>query len=88
MGSTCITQWGRRCSLLFPDTENMFGVCLARTVRHHTTERKTGLGHKEGKRHKIFKQAEKLPVALEPYPDKWPYTLMHQKDDVWSREDL
>lgn len=50
MGSTCIMQWGRRCSLLLPDTEKMLWVCPARTVRHHTTERENKLGHKEGKR--------------------------------------
>lgn len=50
--STCITQWGRRCSLLFSDTEKMLGVCLVRTVRHHAIECETGLGHKEEKRRK------------------------------------
>lgn len=50
MGSGCVMQWGRRISLLFPDTEKMLGVCLVRTVRHHTIECKIGLGHKEHKR--------------------------------------
>lgn len=44
ISSMCIMQWGRRCSLPFPDTEKMLGVCLARTVRHHKTGVRLGWG--------------------------------------------
>lgn len=72
MGSMCIMQWDTRSFPLFPGTEKMLGVCLVRTVIHDTVEHETGLGHKEDKKNlfKIFKQAEKLPVVLEPYSDK------------------
>lgn len=65
LGLTCVTQWNRRCSLLFPEKEKMPGVCLARTARHHTIEHEIGLEHEEDKR--FLKSLWKLKIFQEPW---------------------